>query len=171
MSSVAGNKIELLKRVGGHVLPGWITESDGTPIMEESQVPQDFMMLPLGGTREIGSHKGFGLSMMIEVLCGVLLGTGGGPFRRRGVGHYFMALDISRFTELDTFKNDMDEYLRALLDCQTVPGEDRVIYPGIVEHEAEKDRLENGIPYHPEVIQWFCKTTEQLNVKHEFPRV
>lgn len=171
MSSVAGNKIELLKRVGGHVLPGWITESDGTPIMEESQVPQDFMMLPLGGTREIGSHKGFGLSMMIEVLCGVLLGTGGGPFRRRGVGHYFMALDISRFTELDTFKNDMDEYLRALLDCQTVPGEDRVIYPGIVEHEAEKDRLENGIPYHPEVIQWFRKTTEQLNVKHEFPRV
>ena len=168
MSSVAGNKIELLKRVGGSVLPGWISEGDGTPIMVESQVPQDFMMLPLGATREIGSHKGFGLALMIEVLCGILLGTGGGPFRRRGVGHYFMAYDISKFTDIDVFKNDMDEYLRALLDCRPAPGEDRVVYPGVIEHEAELDRRANGIPYHPEVIQWFRKTAEQLNVEHQF---
>jgi LDH2 family malate/lactate/ureidoglycolate dehydrogenase len=53
MSAVAGNKIRLLQRVGGEVLPGWVTEADGTPVMEEAPVPDDFMMLPLGGTREI----------------------------------------------------------------------------------------------------------------------
>lgn len=169
MSSVAGNKIELLKRVGGKVLPGWISDSDGTPVMTETQVPRDFMMLPLGGTREIGSHKGFGLAMMIEVLCGILVGTGGGPFRRKGSGHYFMAYDISKFTDLDTFKSDMDEYLRAILDCRPALGEDRVIYPGIPEHEAEIDRIANGIPYHPEVVEWFHKITKELEVEHDLP--
>ena len=169
MSSVAGNKIELLRRVGGQVLPGWISGGDGSPIMDESQVPAEFMMLPLGGTREIGSHKGFGLALMIEVLCGVLTGTGGGPHRRKGVTHYFMAYDISKFTDLETFKNDMDEYLRSILDCKPAPGETRVVYPGIPEHEAEQDRSANGIPYHPEVIEWFKKTCAEQNVVHELP--
>lgn len=171
MSSVAGNKIELLKRVGGSVLPGWISDADGAPIMAESRVPQDFMMLPLGGTRDIGSHKGFGLAMMIEVLCGVLTGTGGGPHRRRGTAHYFMAFDISKFTDLTRFKNDMDNYLRSLLDCTPAPGESRVVYPGIPEHEAEQDRTNRGIPYHPEVIQWYRKTTAELEVDHSLPEV
>lgn len=171
MSSVAGNKIELLKRVGGSVLPGWISDSEGGPIMSESQVPADFMMLPLGGTREIGSHKGFGLAMMIEILCGVLTGTGGGPHRRRGTAHYFMAIDISKFTELDQFKQDMDDYLRSLLDCKPAPGESRVVYPGYPEYEYELERRENGVPYHPEVIQWYRKTAAELDVSHSLPEV
>lgn len=169
MSSVAGNKIELLRRVGGEVLPGWISDSEGAPIMAETQVPADFMMLPLGATREIGSHKGFGLALMIEVLCGVLTGTGGGPHRRKGVTHYFMAYDISKFTDLETFKNDMDEYLRSILDCKPAPGESRVVYPGIPEHEAEIDRLANGIPYHPEVLDWYKKVSAEQGVTHNLP--
>ena len=169
MSSVAGNKIELLRRVGGHVLPGWVTDADGSPIMDESQVPQDFMMLPLGGTREIGSHKGFGLAFMIEILCGMLQGTGGGPHRRKGVGHYFMAIDVARFTELASFKADMDAYLRAILDCKPAPGESRVVYPGFIEYETEKDRRANGIPYHPEVVEWFKTTCGALGVEHNLP--
>ncbi len=169
MSSVAGNKIELLRRVGGHVLPGWVTDAEGSPVMDETQVPQDFMMLPLGGTREIGSHKGFGLSFMIEILCGMLQGTGGGPHRRKGVAHYFMAIDVARFTDLDVFKNDMDDYLRSILDCKPAPGESRVVYPGYPEYEAEIERRERGIPYHPEVIEWFKKTADELGVEHDLP--
>ena len=169
MSSVAGNKIELLRRVGGEVLPGWVTDSEGAPVMTETQVPANFRMLPLGGTREIGSHKGFGLALMIEVLCGLLTGTGGGPHRRQGVAHYFMAYDISKFTDLELFKNDMDAYLRSILDCKPAPGEDRVVYPGIPEYEAELDRSKNGIPYHPEVIEWFKKTADEQGVSHELP--
>ena len=168
MSSVAGNKIELLRRVGGNVAPGWVTDADGAPVMSESQVPQNFMMLPLGGTREIGSHKGFGLSFMIEILCGMLQGTGGGPHRRQGVGHYFMAFDISRFSDLEVFKTDMDEYLRSILDCKPAPGEERVVYPGLPEHETEVERREQGIPYHPEVIEWFSNTATEMGVSHNF---
>ena len=169
MSSVAGNKIQLLRRVGGDVVPGWVTDSEGTPVMEESPVPDGFMMLPLGGTREIGSHKGFGLSMMVEILCTVLAGTGGGPFRRNGVGHFFMALDIAKFCDVSQFNADMDQYLRGLLDCKPAPGESRVVYPGIPEAEAEKERKAEGIPYHPEVIDWFKTTLGELELGHSLP--
>ena len=63
MSSVAGNKIALAQRIGVKVMPGWIAKKDGTPIMEETEVPDEYLMLPAGGTREIGSHKGFSTFM------------------------------------------------------------------------------------------------------------
>ena len=168
MSSVAGNKIRLLRRMGGKALPGWVAEADGTPIMEEASIPEDFLLLPLGGTREIGSHKGFGLAMLVEVLTSLIVGFGGGPLRRAGSAHYFMAYNVSAFTELETFKADMDAYLQACLDCTPAPDADRVVYPGIPEHEAETDRRENGIPYHPEVLEWFSQTNRELGVQDRF---
>jgi LDH2 family malate/lactate/ureidoglycolate dehydrogenase len=167
MSSVAGNKITLLKRVGGDVLPGWVANSDGSPVMEETSVPDGHMLLPLGGTREIGSHKGFGLMMMVEVLTSLLAGTGGGPFRRAGSSHHFMAYNIEAFTDLEGFKNDMDQYLERIRTSKPAPGESRVIYPGIPEHEEELSRNEHGIPYHPEVIDWFKSTCAEIGVEHQ----
>jgi L-2-hydroxycarboxylate dehydrogenase (NAD+) len=167
MSSVAGNKITLLQRFGGLVSPAWVARSDGTPVMEEAPVPPDFLMLPLGGTREIGSHKGVGLLMMVEVLTALLVGGGGGPFRRGDSTHYFMAFDIEKFSDLASFRADMDRYLRRLLDCRPAPGESRVIYPGVEEQEAAADRLANGIPYHPDVIDWFKTTCQSLGAEHQ----
>jgi L-2-hydroxycarboxylate dehydrogenase (NAD+) len=162
MSSVAGNKIALLKRVGGKVLPGWVARADGAPVMEEGPAPEGFMMLPLGGTREIGSHKGFGLMMMVEVLTSLLAGYGGGPFRRGDSAHYFAAWNIAAFSDPAVFKADMDAYLRRLLDCAPAPGERRVVYPGVEEAEAEAARRARGIPYHPEVIDWFRRTCAEV---------
>src|SRR5207245_1191155 len=64
-SAIAGNKIRLAMRVGSPLLPGWVTDSDGTPIMEEKPVfnRDDIFQLPLGGTREQGSHKGYGFAL------------------------------------------------------------------------------------------------------------
>ena len=168
MSSVAGNKIHLLRRMGGKVLPGWVAEADGTPVMDETKVPERFLMLPLGATREIGSHKGSGLSLLVEVLCSALTGTGAGPLRRQGVSHYFMAYNIAAFTNVDTFKADLDAYLGAILDSRPAPGQARVVYPGIPEHEAEQDRARRGIPYHPEVIAWFNGVMAELGLTPAF---
>lgn len=167
MSSVAGNKIRLLQRIGGNVLPGWVAKSDGTPVMEEGPVPEDFLLLPAGGTREIGSHKGFGLMMLVEVLTALISGMGGGPDRRSDSAHYFMAYNIKAFTDLGGFKADMDVYLRKFLECKPAPGETRVIYPGIPEHEEEIERAKLGIPYHPEVIDWFKGICEKIGAEHQ----
>ena len=167
MSSLAANKIALLNRVGGKVLPGWVTQADGTPMMEEGPVPEGFMMLPLGGTRELGSHKGFGLMMLVEVLTTMLAGFGGGPFRRGDSTHTFLAYDIGAFSDVATFKADMDAYLRRLRECAPAPGVAWVVYPGIEDAAAEADRLEHGIPYHPDVVEWFKTTCDSLQAKHQ----
>lgn len=164
MSSVAGNKIALAKRLGVPVLPGWIAESDGTPIMDERQIPDDFMMLPTGATRELGAHKGYSLAVMIEMLCGVLGGSGGGPGRRAGSSHHFIAYNLEAFVDVDQFKDDMDAYMRALQDCRPSPGKERVVYAGLPEEEEERERTAHGIPYHPEVIDWFRDITAELGI-------
>ena len=165
MSSVAGNKISLLRRVGGQVAPGWVAAADGTPVMAEAAVPDGFMMLPLGGTRDIGSHKGYGLMLMVEVLTTLLAGTGAGPDRRAPFAHTFIAFDVAAFTSLDTFKADMDAYLKRLAGCKPAPGHGRVVYPGIPEAEALAERAAKGIPYHPEVIAWFREACQALGAE------
>ncbi|MPY96198.1 MAG: Ldh family oxidoreductase [Acidimicrobiia bacterium] len=167
MSSVAGNKIRIARRLGATVAPGWIAHADGTPIMEEAEVPEDFLMLPLGGTREIGSHKGYSLAVMVDVLSGVLSGTGAGFLHPGDVSHHFLAYRVDAFRDADDFRADMDAYLQGLRDCPTAPGHDRVLYAGLYEHETEADRRANGIPYHPDVLAWFRAIAAELGAKSE----
>lgn len=164
MTAVAGNKIRLAQRLGVDVLPGWIAEADGTPIMDERPIPDEWLMLPLGGTRELGSHKGFSLSVMIETLTNVLGGGAAGPFRDQGASHHLVAYKIDAFSDVELFKDHMDEYLKALRECPPAPGHDRVMYAGLPEHEEEIVRRANGIPYHPEVIEWFQSITAELGL-------
>lgn len=169
MSSVAGNKVRLAQRLGRNTLPGWISEHDGRPIMEDVPIPEGFMLLPLGGNREIGSHKGFGLSVMIEVLTSVLAGGAAGPDRRAGQAHHMLAYRIDAFTDLEQFKDDMDVYLKRLREAKPAPGADRVMYAGLIEHEEQAMRLERGIPYHPEVIEWFKGIVTELDLEDRLP--
>jgi LDH2 family malate/lactate/ureidoglycolate dehydrogenase len=166
MSSVAGNKIRIARRLGSTVLPGWIATTDGTPIMEEGPVPDEFLMLPLGGTRDLGSHKGYGLAVMVDILCGVLSGSGPGFLHRAGVSHHFLAYKIDAFVDVDTFKDDMDTFMKGLRETPPAPGFDRVLYAGLPEHEAEADRRERGIPNHPDVVQYFRDTAREVGASH-----
>ena len=167
-SSVAYNKVVLTQRNEGTVPPGWIAHSDGTPIMEQSSVPKDHMLLPVGGTREIGSHKGYGLAVMVDILSGLL--SGGGPRfdNPDKYNHHFLAYRIDAFTDLEGFKDQMDIFMGGLRECPTAPGHDRVIHAGIPEKEAEADRRANGIPYHPDVVEWHRTMAEKLGVEHCF---
>lgn len=172
-SAIAGNKIGLARRVGANVAPGWIAEPDGTPIMDERPTPQGEMyglgaynLLPLGGTREQGSHKGFGLGMMVEVLTTML--AGGVPDMvedQRPLGrHHFAAYDIAAFGDADGFKERMDRMLATLEQTPPAPGHARVIYPGLLEHETELACRANGIPLHREVVAWFGTCTAELGL-------
>ena len=76
-SAIAGNKIRLAMRIGSPLLAGWVTDKEGTPIMEEKPLfdREDVYQAPLGGTREQGSHKGYGFALMAEVLSTMLAGA------------------------------------------------------------------------------------------------
>lgn len=168
-STIAGNKIGLARRVGASVEPGWIAEPDGTPIMEVRPVPEGEMyglsgynLLPLGGTREQGSHKGFGLGLMVELLTTML--SGGVPSALKDqhpLGrHHFAAYNIAAFCDEDQFEETMDSFLRTLAATPPAPGHSRVVYPGLPEHETEIERRANGIPLHREVIDWLKSCTD-----------
>ena len=165
MSSVAGNKIALAKRLGVDIAAGWIAGEDGVPIMEESPVPDSYFMLPTGGSRENGAHKGSSLGIWVEIMCGLLGATGAGPNRQGGAAHHFIAYNIEAFTDLESFKDDMDIYMSEIKNTPPIPGAERVVYAGLPEHEAEIERRENGIPFHPEVIDWFRDITSELELE------
>jgi LDH2 family malate/lactate/ureidoglycolate dehydrogenase len=171
MSSVAGNKIRLVRRLGTEVAAGWIATMDGTPVMEEAPVPDEFLMLPLGATREIGSHKGYSLAVMVDILSGLLSGEGSilQSSSRGTNAHHFLAYRIDAFTDAATFKRQMDDYLKALRETPPAPGEERVIYAGLDFAEALQERHENGVPYHREVVERFKEWSKEYGVRDRLP--
>ena len=156
MSIVAGNKIGLARRLGIDLEPGWIADADGVPITERGPVPDQFHLLTAGSTRELGSHKSYSMAVVVDILGSLLNGSPAGPLAVRGHNqHFIAAYSIDAFIDVADFKSAMDEYLRALRSLQAAPGKERVIYAGVPEAEADADRRANGIPLHPEVIDWF----------------
>ena len=172
MSTIAANKVSISKRLGNNLLPGWISDNDGAPIMEEFN-PEEYKvngenyLLPLGSTRELGSHKGFGLAGMVDILGGILSGGGyGANPGRPNFGHMVTAYNIDSFTDYNEYTKTMDEWLDMLENSKTIPGKDKVIYPGLPEHITQIERTENGIPIHNEVLDWFEKINKELVVSH-----
>jgi LDH2 family malate/lactate/ureidoglycolate dehydrogenase len=166
-TQIANNKARLARRVGATLEPGWIADVDGTPIMERTAVPEQFYMLPLGGTREQGSHKGYGLGAVVDIMCSSLSGLGPG-FMALVPGFHLLAYRIDAFIELAQFKAHMDAFLEGLASTPPAPGHERVVYPGLLEAEEEARRRAEGIPYHVEVIEWFRTIGRELGLEFEF---
>jgi L-2-hydroxycarboxylate dehydrogenase (NAD+) len=168
-STVAGNKIGIARRLGAMLEPGWLADELGNPIMEEAYAPDKYTLLPLGSTRELGSHKGYGLSCVVDILAGVLTGFGYGAVPGRpNFGHYVAAYNVAGFDDPEHFKGSMDEWLRMMKSTKPAPGHDRVLVAGQPEAEVEAVRRVEGVPLHPEVIQWFHDTCGELGVDCRF---
>ena len=169
-SSVASNKIELAHRLGINIPGGWVAAQDGKPIMDPIPSPADvlgsgYSLLPLGGDRELGSHKGYGLGCFVDIMAGLLTGFGyGAKPGAPNFGHFVAAYRIDAFTDLEAFKNQMDEWSRMLQSTKPAPGQHRVYVPGQPEAEMEVVRREYGIPLHPAVIEGIRQICDELSV-------
>ncbi len=164
-STVAGNKIGIARRLGSKLEPGWLADADGNPIMEEVETPDAYTLLPLGSTRELGSHKGYGLSCIVDILGGVLTGFGYGVSPGRpNFGHYVAAYSVDAFTDVQEFKATMDEWMEMMKTTKPAPGHDRVMVAGQPEAEMEEVRRSEGIPLHNEVVDWLRDTCSELSV-------
>ena len=164
-STVAANKIGIARRLGSKLESGWLADAEGNPIMEEIDAPDTYTLLPLGSTRELGSHKGYGLSCMVDIMAGLLTGMGyGASPGRPNFGHYVAAYSIDAFTPVDEFKEQMDEWLQMMKNTKPAPGHERVLVAGQPEAEVEAVRREEGIPIHPEVLEYIRDTCGELSV-------
>src|SRR5437870_551887 len=127
-------------------------------------------LLPLGGEGEdLGGHKGYGLALMVDVLCGVLSGAATGlqvyaDEKKPDVGHFFMALDPTAFRPLDEFRRDMDRLARELKESPKAHGQDRIYVHGEKSFaRMEKFRTE-GIPLDPKVVEGLKKIGADLGI-------
>lgn len=173
-STVPWGKIEIARRAGLPIPEGWAIDGDGSPTTDATQVKG---LTPLGGGRDSGGHKGYGLGLMVEVLCAQLSGNvWSNEIRRQrdqrvspGTGHMFMAWRVDAFRELDEFKAEMDAMLCELREtpsAEDAPGP--VLIPGDPEADAERRNRIEGIPVAPGLRLELHDLARQLGIDDPF---
>jgi L-2-hydroxycarboxylate dehydrogenase (NAD+) len=159
-SAAAYGKIEIARRRGEPIPEGWAIDSEGHATNDPNEMVAGGALLPLGSDRERGGHKGYSLAIMVDVLCGVLSGANWGPFTPpfalrqeipkrsvgRGIGHFFGAMRIDGFIDGDSFKRQIDDYIRVFRATKPAPGTNGPLIPGDPERAMEQVRRENGVP-------------------------
>ena len=165
-SAVAYGKIEIALRAGKPIPEGWAIDSNGQAATRPQQMIDGGALIPLGGTREQGGHKGFCLAALVDIMSSVLSGANWGPFAPpfalqqeipsrsvgKGLGHLFGALRIDGFIDPDEFKRQIDEWVRTFRATKPAPGTQGVVIPGDPERLAEAERRVSGVPLSPAVV-------------------
>src|SRR6202011_3966582 len=143
-SAAAAGKIALSVARNTPVPPGWIIDRDGKPTTDPKELRQGGALLPVGGTE---GYKGYGLSVMVEILCGLLTGLGFGvePTGRHNDGCFMSVFNVAAFRPLKDFKREVAEFARYLKATPPSEGSPGVLYPGEIEHLREEDRRQNGV--------------------------
>ncbi|MEC1621883.1 Ldh family oxidoreductase [Bacillus mojavensis] len=149
----ATGKIKEAARQGRSIPEGWLINKEG----QTTTNPHDYLngqgfIQFLGGRPEMGGNKGYGLSILVDILCGLLSGADIGPdsgvLSEKGaeendynVGHFFMAINIDAFVPISQFKHRMEQMLSTLMACPTTQTADQVIYPGYLEGVRKKENI------------------------------
>ena len=167
-TTAAAGKLELAARQGKSIPPGWALNEQAQTTLDPRMAQKARRLLPLGGSREGGSHKGYGLAILVEILCGVLTGTMTALSTDQDPrGHFFGAIRIDTFRPVDEFKRDMDRLIRQLKSTPPIEGQDRVYVAGEIEFETAEERAERGIPLLPSVLKGLREVGEQVGVPYD----
>ncbi len=171
-TTVALGKLEIAKRLGKRLLPGWAVDAAGAPTTDPD-AGMSGALLPLGGFgSENGGHKGYGLGLLADILCAVL---GGGmlapdmPPRTQMldsaiVSHFFAAIRIDTFRDVAAFKADVSAELAAFRESAPVPGAERVVVAGDLERERSDRQLREGVGLDPVVVASLARVAEKTGV-------
>jgi LDH2 family malate/lactate/ureidoglycolate dehydrogenase len=159
-TTAANGKLEILQRKNGVAPVGWIQNKNGKSSTDPHELKVGGALLPLGGDREHGSHKGYALGAIVDIFSGVLSGANYGPWvppfpsyipmppdmPGKGIGHFFGAMRIDSFRPATEFKEHMDQWIKRFRAAKTIEGYEKVIIPGDPEREMNKIRMNEGIP-------------------------
>jgi L-2-hydroxycarboxylate dehydrogenase (NAD+) len=166
-TTAANGKLEMLQRKKEKVPNGWVQTKTGEPSSDAEEVKKGGALLPLGGDKQHGSHKGYALGAIVDIFSAILSGANYGPWvppfpayvpmpenmPGEGIGHFFGAMRIDAFRPAEEFKLHMDKWIRRFSSSKTVEGHDRVYIPGEPEISIKKERMQNGIPLLRPVIE------------------
>ena len=185
-SIIQRGKVEVYNRIDKPIPAGWVVGSDGKPMESAAEIlkelPKDnAALLPLGGLgEELSGYKGYGLATIVEILCASLQSGAylhdligfdeEGKQRPFMLGHFFMAIDIEAFVDLDSFKKTTGGILRELRAAKKAPGENRIYTAGEKEYELEQAIPDLGIPVVPNLQKDVKFIQEELGLtQYVFP--
>ena len=153
-------KVEVYAREGKKVPDGWVINQEGRSANDAESILKDLVngsnaLVPLGGIgEETAGYKGYGYATVVEILSAALQGgsflkmlTGIKDGRSAPIplGHFFIAVDINAFTELEEFKKTAGQILRELRASKKMPGSDRIYTPGEKEHLLWMEQRSKGV--------------------------
>ncbi len=153
-STVAVGKLAISHRLQKPIPLGWALDDDGQPTTDATVARFARKLTPLGGSRELGSHKGYGLGAMVEILCSIMSGASilcmerdkGMTFNIGDVGHFVMAADPAALRGDDGFVDELDDYIDALRATPPADPDQPVLIAGDPEWAQFEERSKNGIP-------------------------
>ena len=173
-TTVTRGKLEVHERKEKPLNPGWAIDRSGCETLDAVEALAG-SLLPLGGFGIAnGGHKGYGLGLLCDIMCGVLSGGAFGnglpvtsAIERGKVSHFFGAIDVNAFRDVAGFKADMDAELRAFKDSEKTPGEGRIYVAGEIEYEKTLANRAAGVPVHVKVWSALEKLAADLGVPFE----
>ena len=145
-TGVARGKIYLARNKHQPIPEGWAIDKDGAPTTD-AQAAIDGIILPMAG------HKGYAIAMMVDVLSGVLTGSGflsqvHSPYKtaeKSNCGHFMIAINIEAFQPLADFNARMEQYIAELKSVPLAKGHDEVFYPGEIEANNNLANRRDGL--------------------------
>ncbi len=159
-ATVAGNKVKVYYLNGKPLPQGWVQDEHGKPLRDAAVAWENLHsralggLAPVGGTEEMSSYKGYGLSVMVQILSATLSGGSFSPVRKRtqakgdpdNIGHFFMAIDPKAFRPDGGFEEDLDVVIDELHGAR--PGDPGlpVLVAGDPEASHREERLREGVP-------------------------
>lgn len=178
-TTAANGKLEILSRKGSATPEGWIQDETGRSTTDPDALKTGGALLPLGGDREHGSHKGYALGAIVDLWSGVLSGANFGPWvppfpayvpmpegqPGLGLGHFLGAMRVDAFRPVDAFRADMDRWIRRFRTARTVEGQGKVVIPGDPERETEVLRRQEGIPLPESVWEDLRRTGGRFGIE------
>ncbi|MBM4439833.1 MAG: Ldh family oxidoreductase [Candidatus Rokubacteria bacterium] len=177
-TTVAAGKVKVHKLNHKPLPEGWVVDADGKTITDERDAfgyvfeKKEGGITPLGGTRDAGSHKGYGLAVMVHILAGTLAGASFSPIRNRtqkpsdphDIGHFFLAIDPRAFREDGAFEEELDQVIDILHGAKRADPKQPVLVAGDPEMLTKSERLEQGVPVPDDLMEQLRAVADRARV-------
>ena len=171
-SVVAMGKIILAAKLGKSIPEGWVLDQDGNPCTDPV-VGQYGTLIPIGGA------KGSGIAIFMEILCGILADAEYGPHinhfwkdfeHPQNVGHFFAAIDISKFVDYGRFIKRIDAFVEEIKALPKSAGVSEIFMPGEIEERKRRERRANGIEMSESVFNELKALSDSYSVAFDIEK-